>query len=67
MAQTFLNTPADIAWLRDVHCPNMPLGIRSAILHGNEDAPVKVEAWRTVNPHHMAPPDYVRSFDDYDC
>ena len=58
MRQTYLDTPEDMQWLRDVHCQDMPADMSCAILYGNEDAPEKVEAWRVNNPHHQAPADY---------
>jgi hypothetical protein len=39
---TFLETPEDMAWLADVHTP-LARAYLCAILHGNEDAPNKVE------------------------
>ena len=60
--QTFLDTDEDMAWLRAVHCADMPQGMLCAILTGNEDAPSKVEAWKARNPRHDAKPDYVRVF-----
>jgi len=59
MKQTYIDTPEDITWLRDVHCHDLPLSIQCAIIHGNEDAPSKVVAWVANNPHFEAKPNYV--------
>jgi hypothetical protein len=56
---TYLDTPEDMQWLRDVHCKDMPETMTCAILEGNEDSPTKVEAWIINNPHYQAPADYV--------
>lgn len=48
--QSFLDTPDDIEWLRDVHIPNLPANIRSAIVYGNEDAPDRVEVYERAEP-----------------
>ena len=42
MRELFLDTPEDLAWLAEVHCP-IARGYPYAILYGNEDSPTKVE------------------------
>jgi hypothetical protein len=46
MAPTFLESPEDLKWLKDVH------GITAcaAMLYGNEDAPTRVDAWDKPEP-----------------
>jgi hypothetical protein len=56
---TWLNEISDIDWLRDVHLPQLPANIRCAYLHGNEDAPTKIEAWYCTTPMRDALPDFV--------
>ncbi len=55
---TAIETPDDIAWLRETHCPDMPANIRFATLYGNEDSPALVEGWHHKVPHYLAQPDY---------
>jgi hypothetical protein len=41
----------DMRWLRDVHIRGMSLRrYRSAVLHGSEDCPSRVELYRSSNP-----------------
>lgn len=54
---TYLDSPADIDWLRSTHCPAIPAGIRYAVLHGNEDSPVRVECFAS-EPMIDDKPDY---------
>jgi len=37
-------------WLREVHIPQLYERARSAILHGNEDSPVRVEVFDSEDP-----------------
>ena len=46
--QTFINTKRDMRWLRHTHCPGHKA--KSAIIHGNEDYPEKVELFSKRNP-----------------
>ena len=46
----FLNSPEDMKWLRDVHIPDLPSEYEAAVVHGNEDSPSKIEAYRSPNP-----------------
>lgn len=46
----FLNTPEDMKWLRDVHLQGLPPEYESAVVHGNEDSPSKIETFRSLNP-----------------
>jgi hypothetical protein len=57
--QTPLDTPEDIEWLRSTHVLTLPTDIQFAILYGNEDSPVKVEGWKSFNPHYQSKPDFV--------
>ncbi len=48
---TFLNTPEDMQWLRDVHLHDLDLQtFHSAILYGNEDSPHQIKVFRSNNP-----------------
>ena len=60
---THLHTLEDLQWLTEVH--NVPTdGIVVASIHGNEDAPDKVETY-TVD-HYQATPTVYVSGDDGD-
>jgi hypothetical protein len=59
MKYNFRNSPEDIEWLRSTHLPTLPASCRSYILHGNEDAPTKVEAYDTDMPTYDQAPDFV--------
>lgn len=48
--QTFLNTPEDMRWLREVHWPELPPEYLSAVLSGNEDWPEKISAYLSTDP-----------------
>jgi hypothetical protein len=49
--QSMLSTSADMKWLRDVHLPDLDLKkYRSAVLHGNEDYPTRIEVYTSRNP-----------------
>ncbi len=51
MARTSLiNSAADMKWLRDVHLPGLPAKYKSAVLHGNEDAPDRIEIYERRAP-----------------
>jgi hypothetical protein len=54
----YLGGDNDMQWLRTTHWQNLPADARCALLHGNEDAPEKIEAWRSDNPKHQQPADY---------
>jgi hypothetical protein len=45
-----LDTPEDMKWLRDVHLPGLSPEYESAVVHGNEDFPSQIEAYKTPNP-----------------
>jgi hypothetical protein len=47
---SFLNTPEDMQWLREVHLPQLPPEYQSAILYGNEDSPDRVEVYMASDP-----------------
>jgi hypothetical protein len=48
---TFLNTPEDMQWLRDVHLKDLDLKkYHSAILYGNEDSPHEIKVFLSDNP-----------------
>lgn len=46
----FLNSPEDMKWLREVHLHGLPSEYESAVVHGNEDSPSKIETYRSLNP-----------------
>lgn len=45
-----LNAPEDMKWLRDVHLHGLPPKYESAVVHGNEDSPSRIEAYLNLNP-----------------
>ena len=47
---TWINTADDIDWLRDVHIPNLPSNVKTALLFGNEDYPDKVSTFVEREP-----------------
>lgn len=58
MTMTFLDTPADLQWLRDTHLkavPNVP-AFASAMVAGNEDAPTMITLYASSSPHVMELP-----------
>lgn len=50
LKMVLLNTPEDMKWLRDVHLPGLPPEYESAVVHGNEDWPSRIEAYASLNP-----------------
>ena len=46
MRQTFIHEPHDMEWLHAVH----KIRASSAVIYGNEDAPLAVEAYETADP-----------------
>lgn len=55
---TPLDTPEDLAWLREVHLPDAP-EFGCAMLYGNEDCPDEIRAWKTNSPLFTQEADYV--------
>jgi hypothetical protein len=47
---TLINSRQDMKWLKEVHLPRLSRRFKSAILHGNEDCPNKVEVYRSDKP-----------------
>ncbi len=47
---TFLTGPSDMKWLRDVHIPTLSSEYESAVVHGNEDWPRQIDAYRSADP-----------------
>jgi len=45
-----INAPADMRWLRDVHLPGLPKKFKAAVIHGNEDAPERIDVYSRKNP-----------------
>jgi hypothetical protein len=45
-----LNTPEDMAWLREVHLPHLPAIFLSAIIEGNEDSPERIDCYLIADP-----------------
>lgn len=56
LKQTFMNDATDLAWLLTTHLKGrwVPL-FRSFILYGNEDAPVRLDLYASVDPNHDDP------------
>ena len=51
MARTsMIDTDEDMKWLRDVHLPKLPATYKSAIIHGNEDYPDRIEVYAKRAP-----------------
>lgn len=50
MKETFINTPEDMQWLRDVHFPKLPLKYKSAVIFGNEDSPSQIQLFEDADP-----------------
>lgn len=63
MIKVILDTNEAIEWLRETHCPGLPLSISVAILYGNEDTPSSVMGWNSSNPQYDDEPDF--SWDNY--
>ena len=48
---SFINTQDDMEWLKDVHLPRLNLKkFKSAVVHGNEDAPDLIEVYEKRDP-----------------
>ena len=60
-----LNEPSDFEWLSGTHCPDLPDGIRFALLHGDMDAPERIEGWFAPEPEHNAPPDFTNDMVEF--
>ena len=59
---TFINTPDDMKWLRDVHLPRLSSKFHSALLFGNEDSPDQIHVYEAEDPEvYDQPKIYVRS------
>jgi hypothetical protein len=61
----FLNAPADIEWLFDVHLSDYPLWrdrTKSFILYGNEDCPQRVELFESSDPTVSEKPFMIHAF-----
>ena len=50
MKETFINSDEDMAWLRDVHLPNLSHSYKSAVIFGNEDYPDQIEVYEKRDP-----------------
>lgn len=48
--KTYLNTPADMKWLNDVHLKLAEFPYKAAVLHGNEDCPQMIDVFGSQNP-----------------
>ena len=67
--QTFLNEYEDMDWLWSTHLEKfrlMRLDFKSAIIHGNEDCPQKIELFKAPNPRYDAKPDKIFVLQDGD-
>lgn len=47
---TMLNTPDDVAWVRDIHLPKLPHDVGCVVLVGNEDCPDGFMAYQAREP-----------------
>jgi len=62
-----INTPEDMAWLRETHLPNLHARFESAIIYGNEDSPDQIECYITQDPELTDFPEiWVRKVEDDD-
>ena len=59
----FMNTPEDMGWVAGRF--NLPGEWGSAVIHGNEDAPEKVELWYATEPAHNQEPDSILTADTW--
>ena len=59
MKYTPIDKLVELQWLRETHDPHLPAETLFVILHGNEDAPSKLEAWFTATPRFDQPANYV--------
>lgn len=50
MSHSILDSADNIAWLREVHIRALPASCEFAILYGNEDSPIRVEAYDSAEP-----------------
>ncbi len=50
MGPIMIDTPDDIDWLRQVHLPEMPKNVKSAMVFGNEDYPEKIVTFEERAP-----------------
>lgn len=55
MASSFISGKEDMRWLKTTHLPKLSLKkFKSAVIHGNEDCPTKVEVYRSSDPSATA-------------
>lgn len=47
---SLIDTDEDIQWLRDVHIPDLPKNVKSAMIFGNEDYPDKISTFVEREP-----------------
>jgi len=52
----FINTKADMKWLRDVHLPKLAKKYKSAVIRGNEDYPTSIEVYSRKEPLYTDTP-----------
>lgn len=50
MAYTFINSGADMKWLREDYLPKLPKVFKSALIKGNEDFPDWIEVFEKKDP-----------------
>jgi hypothetical protein len=65
---SFIDTPEDMQWLKDVHIPELDLATaKSAMIYGNEDYPEQIEVYQDESPNVDDWPDvYVLEDDEVD-
>lgn len=51
----FINSPEDMAWLRDVF--KLPNVFGSAVIYGNEDSPDRIDLFYNSEPEFYQAPD----------
>jgi hypothetical protein len=47
---TLLFRAEDMKWLREVHLPELPEEYKTAVLYGNEDCPLQIECYHSLEP-----------------
>jgi len=59
--QAFLNAPEDMDWLFEVHLPYRRDHDQwqSAVIHGNEDCPERIELYASADPLYTDQPEVI--------
>jgi hypothetical protein len=60
MQMLYLDSEADLQWVRNTHWENLPKGIKCVIITGNEDCPDMIEAFLEPAPSIDSRPAYTK-------